>query len=260
MNLDLGALAPMAETGFWSALVVFLRVAAMIALVPAFGERSVPVRVRLALAIAFTAIVAPAIVGTGLPMPPTLLGQMGFCGAEVGAGLLFGMMLRLFILALQIAGTIAAQSTSLSQIFGGSAGVDPMPAMGNVLVIGGLALATISGLHVRLAAFMIESYALIAAGEVPSPGLVAEIGLAEIARCFSLGFSLAAPFVVASLIYNVVLGVINRAMPQLMVAFVGAPAITAGGLALLALAAPAMLAIWVTALNGFLAVPFGPAS
>jgi len=42
-----------------------------------------------------------------------------------------------------------------------------------------------------------------------------------------------------------------------MVAFVGAPAITAGGLILLALTAPYLLAIWLTALNTFLAAPFG---
>ncbi|MFA5539020.1 MAG: flagellar biosynthetic protein FliR, partial [Gemmobacter sp.] len=51
------------------------------------------------------------------------------------------------------------------------------------------------------------------------------------------------------------LGVINRAMPQLMVAFIGAPALTAGGLILLAVLAPVMLTIWMQALAGQLAAP-----
>ncbi|MFC3118840.1 flagellar biosynthetic protein FliR [Jhaorihella thermophila] len=38
-----------------------------------------------------------------------------------------------------------------------------------------------------------------------------------------LPFSLSAPFVIASLLYNLTLGAINRAMPQLMVTLVGAP-------------------------------------
>jgi flagellar biosynthetic protein FliR len=46
-------------------------------------------------------------------------------------------------------------------------------------------------------------------------------------------------------------------MPQLMVAFVGAPVITLGGLVLLALSAPLMLGAWLRALDGFLAMPFG---
>jgi flagellar biosynthetic protein FliR len=48
-------------------------------------------------------------------------------------------------------------------------------------------------------------------------------------------------------------------MPQLMVAFVGAPAITAGGLVLLMLAAPLMLSIWVESMALFIMDPFkGP--
>jgi flagellar biosynthetic protein FliR len=64
------------------------------------------------------------------------------------------------------------------------------------------------------------------------------------------------PFAIAALIYNVALGVINRAMPQLMVAFVGAPALTAGGLLLLYAAAPVMLSVWITALGRVLEQPF----
>ena len=58
---------------------------------------------------------------------------------------------------------------------------------------------------------------------------------------------IAAPFVIGSLLYNVALGIINRAMPQLMVAFIGAPALTWGGLALFAVAAPLILSVWLAA-------------
>jgi flagellar biosynthetic protein FliR len=44
-------------------------------------------------------------------------------------------------------------------------------------------------------------------------------------------------------------------MPTLMVAFVGAPAITLGGLALLAVSAPIMLAVWGEAALALLAAP-----
>jgi len=70
-----------------------------------------------------------------------------------------------------------------------------------------------------------------------------------------LAFLIAAPFVMASAIYNMALGVINRAMPQLMVAFVGAPVITFGGLFLLFVCAPLMLTTWADALEAFLVNP-----
>jgi flagellar biosynthetic protein FliR len=45
-------------------------------------------------------------------------------------------------------------------------------------------------------------------------------------------------------------------MPQLMVAFVGAPAIAIGALILLMIFAPLMLSVWLKALQNFAASPF----
>ncbi|WP_421702021.1 flagellar biosynthetic protein FliR [Aliiroseovarius sp.] len=256
MSGQLAEILALGQGGLLVAGIVFLRVGAAMALLPAFGERSVPERIRLVLTLAFTAIVFPA-VATSLQTridTGTFLGF--FLITEVVAGLAIGIVIRLFVLALQIAGSIAAQSTSLAQIFGGAT-VDPQPAIGHVLLVAGLALAVMLGLHVRLAQVLILSYDILPAGQMPSGDLLSQWGIARIARAFGLAFTLAAPFVIASLIYNVALGVINRAMPQLMVAFVGAPAITAAGLILLFLTAPILLATWIRALDLFLNNPFG---
>lgn len=253
---DLLPLLPLSQAAFWTGFVVFVRVSAMMAVLPAFGDQPVPTRVRLVLAIMFTLVVAPAVGPTIGPMPDGLLRSAALLGPEALAGLFFGIFLRFFILALQIAGSIAAQSTSLSQIFGGTAGVDPQPAIGHVLVVAGTALAALSGLHVQAAAYMIQSYTLVPYGGLQSD-LVSRVGVSEVTRAFGLGFTLAAPFMIASLIYNVILGVINRAMPQLMVSFVGAPAITAGGLLLLFLTAPVILSVWMAAFSAFMDMPFG---
>jgi flagellar biosynthesis protein FliR len=257
MTLSLAEILPLVQASLWSGFVVFLRIGAMLSLVPAFGEQSVPVRVKLALALAFTLVVLPAVTPMIPPVPELAPQAAGLVVVEAVNGLLFGLMLRFFILALQIAGAIAAQSTSLSQLFGGGVGPEPQPAIGHILIMAGLALVALLGLHVRLAAFMIESYDLILPGTLPSPQVIADAGLREVTRCFGLAFTLAAPFVIASLIYNVTLGVINRAMPQLMVAFIGAPAITAGGLILLMLSAPVLLTVWSQALFAFMDAPFG---
>ncbi len=245
------AVLDLSRQGLLIAVAVFLRVGAMMALLPAFGEQMVPVRVRLGLAVAFTLIVAPA--------AAPYLAEVGelrlpHFGTEALTGLFWGVLLRLLVMALSIAGSIAAQSTSLSQILGG-ASVEPLPAMGHLMVIAGLTLAVILGLHVHLAAMMIETYQITPFARRLDADLVSNIGLSHVRRAFSLAFSLAGPFIIASVLYNVALGVINRAMPQLMVSFVGAPALTAGGLFLLFLTLPFILTVWVGALNGFLAAP-----
>ena len=239
----------------WQGFAVFLRVSALVSLLPGFGEQSVPARVKFGIALAFTMIIAPAVAAPTLPMQFDAILWLIF--TEVLAGLLLGIGIRLFILALQTAGSIAAQSTSLAQILGGAV-AEPVPAMGHILVMGGIALAMMTGLHVRVAEMVILSYDMMPMGQLPNPADVSEWGVDQIRRAFSLGFTLAAPFVILSVLYNVALGVINKAMPQLMVAFVGAPVITAGGLLLLALSAPLLLATWLEALNAFIANPLEP--
>ncbi|MDR5652717.1 flagellar biosynthetic protein FliR [Ruixingdingia sedimenti] len=247
-----GALAALLDLGegfAWAAVLVFLRTGGAMALLPAFGEQAVPARVKLVLTLAFTAVVAPAIDPQAAPQgaAPLL--------AEAAAGLLLGAGFRLLFLALQVAGTMAAQAVSLSQILGG-AGAEPQPAIGHVLTVSGLALAASLGLHVRVAEAFLLSYDLLPPGRFPLAADAAAWGLAQVARMFALGFTLAAPFLIASVIYNAALGAINRAMPQLMVSFIGAPALTAGGLILLMLTVPGMLAVWLSVLHGFLDAPF----
>lgn len=256
MSAILQALLDVFGQGLMAGFITFLRIGAAMAVLPAFGEQAVPARVRLVLGLAFTVICAPAVAPSVVPLAAEgrVLGP--WLVSEPLIGLAIGMMLRLFVLALQIAGTIIAQSTSLSQIFG-NAGVEPMPAVSHLLTIGGLALAVMAGLHVKVVALFVLSYELFPPGRMPSGEAMLGLGLSQTAQAFALGFTLAAPFVIAALIYNVALGVINRAMPQLMVAFVGAPALTLGGLALMVVALPLGLAFWADALAAFLDAPAG---
>ena len=250
---ELLALTPAATAVFWHGYFVFLRAGAMLSLLPAFGERSVPMRVKLGLALMFTLIVAPA--APHLAVPETPADLLWISMTETLTGSVIGIGLRLLVLALQTAGSIAAQSTSLAQMVGGT--VEPVPAMGYVLLVTGLALAVTLGLHIKAAHLLLATYRLFPPGVLPDPTALADWGVRQVASAFRLAFSLAVPFVVASFIYNLTLGVINRAMPQLMVAFVGAPFTTLGGLVLLLLATPIMLTHWLGALDTFLANPIG---
>lgn len=233
-----------------TALMVFLRIGAALALLPAFGEQSVPQRVKLAVALAFTAAVSPAVA-------PDVRLDVGILslGAEVISGLAIGAVFRLLILALQIAGSMIAQATSLSQMAGGVA-PDPLPAVGHMLTAAGLALAVLAGLHVKLAEVFILSYKVLPAGEFPGKDDISQWGLAHVAHAFRLAFILAMPFTIAALVYNIALGAINRAMPTLMVAFIGAPALAGAGLVVLAILSPVLLSVWVSAFLDVIQSPF----
>ncbi|UWQ62659.1 flagellar biosynthetic protein FliR [Leisingera caerulea] len=256
MNLDFlpPELVLMLGAGFWHAAIVFLRVAAMVSVLPAMGELYVPARVKLAVAAAFTFVVAPAL--PAFPEPDNVLAYARFAVIEAIIGLALGIGVRIFVLALQTAGTMAAQATSLSQVLGGI-GAEPMPALGAVLMISGVTLATMMGLHVRVAELLISSYRMFPAGQFPVAAGLTEWGVFRVSQSFSLAFTLAAPFVITAVIYNLTLGVINRAMPQLMVAMVGAPVITLMGLFILMVGSPVILDVWSRALMTFFANPGG---
>ncbi len=250
----LARLLDLTQAGLVGFILVFTRIGAVVSLLPGIGEHFIPARVKLALTIGFSVIVW-AMIAPGYASPAPARPLFAMLLIESGIGLMLGISIRLMVLGLQLAGSIAAQSTSLAQIFGAGAAPDPMPAIGSILMLAGVTLAVASGLHVKAAVAMARSYEILPMG-LPVPASdVAAWGTARVARAFALGFSLAAPFVIAAFAYNLALGAINRAMPQLMVSFIGAPAITAASLLILLLAIPVMLHFWQAELDGVLAGP-----
>ena len=257
----LGALFNFGTAEIHALVAVFTRIGAMVALLPGFGEQTLPARVRLGATVAFTLIVWPPVAETAALAPGISDPNAGVFArillAEAWVGLCLGIAVRLMVMAMQLAGSIAAQATSVAQIFGAGVTPDPMPAIGNILTLSAIALALAMGLHIKAAMAMMASYQIVPLGEFPLAADVGKWGVARTADAFALAFSLAAPFVVAAFAYNIALGAINRAMPQLMVALVGAPAITAGTLFILWLSGPLAIAHWSDMLDIVLMNPFG---
>lgn len=237
---------------FFHWFTIFLRIAAFMALFPGIGEQAVSTRVKVALAVAVSLAVAPVI--PPVPKSSDLGALQPELFTEPLIGLLFGLGVRLFIIALQTAGTIAAQSTSLSQILG-NASIEPIPAMAHILVISAICLAFVMDAHITAIELIVASYTIFPIGSIPLISDTTQWGISQVSHIFALSFTLAAPFVVFSLLYNLALGAISKAMPQLMVAFVGAPFITLGGLVLLLLSSPILLSVWYDAFNTFLTNP-----
>lgn len=235
--------------------LVFARLGSAAIVLPGIGERFVPLRVRLAVAMALSIPLTWLDVVQGTPNQ--IQGWMIAILSESLVGVALGMVVRFFLIGLQVAGSIAAQSTSLAQVFGGQS-VEPLPAVGHLLTFAGLALLMSNGFAIRLIGTFAESYKI-----VPFEGLFASSGLADwglslVVWIFETGFVLAAPFLLTSVLYNLTLGFINKAMPQMMVMFVGAPLITFLSLIILAVSVPMLLSVWQNQVFEFLAFPAGP--
>lgn len=242
-------LADIGADAIWTAMILFARIGACVSLAPAFGEMTLPVRIRLGIALAYTVTL-----WTVVQIPPEQTLNQAIIAIIVEAlnGLFWGILLRLLVIALETAGTIIGQSMSLSQLFGNTAGAEPLPVAGQILRVAGLALACALGLHVKLAAYLIATYQIAPAGDLISADNMMQAGLEAISSTFALAFSLAAPFVIGAFLYNLTIGFMNRAMPQFILTIVGAPVSMLGGIFLLIIMAPLVLGLWIEALDRML--------
>jgi flagellar biosynthetic protein FliR len=234
-------LASLAEGLVVPAMIVFTRISLLVFLLPGLGTRVVPVRMRVLAAGGLTFLLLPiagAQGAAGTALVPVLAG-------EALTGFYLGFCFRVAVFALSIAGTVIAQALSLSQIFGAGISEDSSTTFSTLLTLAGGALFLTAGLHVEAFGLLAQSYEAFPVGADGLSAPFAETALRLSAEGFAFGLSLAVPFVLMNLAYNAVLGLCSRAMPQLMVTFVGMPAITLAGLGLLAVSVTAMLTIWL---------------
>lgn len=248
----LSAISDDLKPWLFPAMLVFIRVSAAISVLPALGEQFLPMRVKLAVALALTAVLIPVVVPAP---PPAMTITVADILSETVKGLIIGLGFRFFFFGLSFAGTIIANATSLSAMFGITA-AEPTPIAANILFLGGLALFFAFDCHIAAVQLLAASYELFPIKTVPPVSELADWAFQMATRITFLAFRISVPFLAASLIFNLALGVINKAMPQLMVSFVGAPAMVLGGTAMMAVALPYGLYVWSRALLDWTANPF----
>lgn len=229
-------------------MLLLCRAGAALMSAPGWGEQDLPQMVRLAFALAFTLLLLPGLAPM-LPAPPDAIAEAaGLIALETGAGLLLGTAARLFALALPVAGQMIALSLGISNavIF------DPVLAgQGGVLsrLFGLLAAVLVfaTDLWVLPLAALAGSYRLLPAGLAFPAGDAAQLITQAVAGSFVLAVQLAAPFILAALVFNGALGLLARLVPQLQVFFVALPIQVLGGMVLLAMLIGGIAAAWVSA-------------
>ncbi len=242
MKIDISFLPALAATF----MLVFARIGTMVMLLPGLGELSVPVRVRLTVALVLTAVLVPLHRNAYAIDLRTFGPVVAMLGEELFIGAVLGLTARLTISALQVAGSVIAQQLGLGFV----TAVDPTQGqqsviVGNFLTILGITLIFAADLHHLVIAALNDSYTLFRPGEVPLLGDVAALTTRTIAAAFRVGIQLSAPFLVFGLLFNLGLGVLSRLMPQMQVFFVGIPLSILVGFLILLLVVGAMMAVFL---------------
>ena len=251
MQIDVSFL-PLFAAAF---LLSFARIGTMVMLLPGLGELTVSPRVRLAIALALTAVIMPLHRGDYQVDLRAFGPVLMTLGQEILIGIVLGMLSRLTIASLQIAGSIVAQQMGLGFV----TAVDPTQGqqgmlVGNFLGVLGMTLIFATDMHHLVISALNDSYTLFKPGEMPPVGDVASLFGTTVTGTFRIGVQLSAPFLVFGLLFNLGLGLLARLMPQMQVFFVGMPLSILAGFMILTLVLGAMMMTFLDYVEGVLRV------
>ncbi len=232
----------------------FLRVLAMLGTMPVIGQRSVPMRLKVALAFLMALVMQPSlpampVVALDTPLALILVLQ------QVLIGLSIAFAVRIVFAAVEYAGEIGGLQMGLN--FSGF--FDPVTRSQSTAltsffsVVVGLLFVVING-HLLLIAAVAQSFEAFPVGDAPFAFLRAtrpELWGAEI---FSLGLWIALPLIAMLLFANLVLGIIARVAQQMNIFAIGFPITMSVGLVGVLLTLPLMQMPFTMALERMLAM------
>lgn len=227
---DLGPQGPLL------AFILFCRIGGCLMLMPGFSSTRVPVQVRLFMAVAITLMLTPLLaeplrkaVPDATPDRMVLL-----IATETLIGGLIGLLGRMFFLALQFMATAAANFVGMSGVAGpGIEEPEQTPTFGVLITLTATLLFFLTDQHWEVLKALIASYRVIPISE-PMSAEFSVLKLTEAASsAFLLALQVTSPFLVYTLIANLLVGIGNRLVPQVPVYWVSGPLVMLGGLLVL---------------------------
>lgn len=237
----------------YAAGLVFMRVGAVVMLIPGIGETAVPARIRLSFALLLSLCIAP-IAAPSLPAIPDSLGVMGGqVLKELLIGLMIGSLLRLMLSSLAVAGeAVAIQTTLAFSQTANPLGAQPGTSVTTFLTLLGVTLIFAANLHHLFLAAIVHSYVLFAPSKPVILQDAAQLAIQTVGGSFALGIQLAAPVIAFSIIFNIAIGLVGRVMPQFQIFFVAAPLSVLFGLSIFALSLGLIGMVWLTRYEEFM--------
>lgn len=212
------------QIGAWvgSFMLPLFRIASLLMVMPIIGTKLVPGRVRLYLALAICAVLAPTLPPIA-PFDAVSLRAILLIAQEILIGVMMGFTLQLFFHLFSVAGQIIAVQTGL----GFAAMVDPgngvsVPVLAQMLLMLVTLLFLAMNGHLVVFEVLAESFITLPVGTGLSTTHYWELA-GKLGWVFGAGLLLVLPAVTALLVVNLAFGLMTRAAPQLNIISIGFP-------------------------------------
>jgi flagellar biosynthetic protein FliR len=234
------------ETETYLFLMVFCRMGSAIMSLPGIGDHTVPPRIRLVFALALSFILLPVVGHDYPPLPAGLGALIGLMFGEIACGLALGLIIRMFMMALDIAGTLIASQTGLAfaQNFDPTIGIQGA-LLTSFFTMMGVTLVMQMDLHHLMLAGLEQSYNVLKPGAGLPWNDFADLATRTFSLVFRIGVEMAAPFIVFSLVFYAASGVVARLLPQIQVFFLVVPLNILAGFALLMVLIGSMMMLFL---------------
>lgn len=211
------------------------RISGLLLYAPVLGSASVPVRIKVALVIALTALLYPVCAGQMAGINPMMVPLL--MGKEIAVGIGLGIAANLVFDAAQFAGQILSvqMGFSLANIFDPTTQVES-----TVMALFHQMIATLIFLRLDIHLWIIRaiagSFQTIPPQQLALTGRFASALIYGAASVFAFGLQIAAPVLSATLIADVALGILGKASPQMQSMLLGIAVKSVLGVVILALA------------------------
>lgn len=203
--------------------LIFVRVGALLMAAPFFGQKTVPLQVRLLLAILLSYILVGMVPGPPPPYATKTLGLMICVGIEAVTGVLLGFAAQFVFWTIQFAGEILGfqMGLSMAQVFDPING-EPSNPIGQLLSMAFLMTFLLLDGHHQVLRALVASFRVVplAGAEVVAGG---PIMIQWMGGFFSTAMRLASPFMVTFFLVDAALGVFSRVVPQADIFGIGLP-------------------------------------
>jgi flagellar biosynthetic protein FliR len=203
------------QSMFQTLILILMRAAPVVFMMPVFYSRNVPGRVKAGLTLVISLALLPAVeIETGsFPSEPLAFGL--FALSELMIGFLLGFSVRLIFAGLQLAGELSGFQMG----FGMARVMDPQSGSESTVVtelyylVGLLLFLAVDGHHWFFRA-LVQSFHLLGPGEFhPREGL-ADFFIHLSGRMFVLAFMISAPILATMMLIQITFGIIARMIPQ----------------------------------------------
>jgi flagellar biosynthetic protein FliR len=222
----------------WPLLVlVSARVIGMMLIAPIWSMATVPITIRGAIAVVLSLAILPGVPDT--PVAVDGVSVLAPIATEMVLGLAIGLSAAVFLAGVAVAAEVVSlqMGLSLGVAFGGMADVGT-PGVGQLEGQFSLAVYVAVGGHLALVAAVAQSFRAIPPGGALALQSGGHALLALGGSIFPVAVQVAAPMMVALLITNIGLAVLNRAVPQLNTMMVAVPVTVSVGLVALGATMP----------------------